>query len=502
MTDELFEQRLRRDLRRLADEMLGGPLAAGSPAGAGRWRRSARALAGGHGTTAAVSAHRQPVRLRRARSVLSPAFSRTLAVVWVVVAVCLVGSGVVAGRVLTATPTNLNSEPAVATLSDVPGPLAFFSGSRLYAAEPGSAPRPVIRVGDPGSAPQWSADNTWIAYLGSGGHLHLVRPDGAEAHLALSATVTAMTWSPASNLLAVVPASGPMSDDLVLVKVGATTSTPTVVATHLSSFVWSADGRQIAFGIGGVGSQPDRLFVYNVVSGVTTPLSYTPPPGTGAMLASWWPDGSGLLLWLDPGRSPAAESTGLQLVSVPLDGTGALALARTFVYLPWLAWSPDGHRLALVAQSGSFPWQGSRVEVCRPASGTCTSMAQPAGTVSLDPAWSPGGGRLAFVRAPVLSSSSPGGGLDHWYAGRRLWIASADGANAHPVAGARAGAAQPAFGPSGRSIVYVTADAVHAVAAAGGHDKVLVRGLGGALDTAGPDGYGKLPWGGTAVWGS
>ncbi len=495
MTDEIFEQRLRRDLRRLADELA----VESSPKRRGHGSSGRPGAGSRHGSSGRPGAGTWS--LRRSR-VLSPTFGRILLVVWLVVAVCLVGSGVVAGRVLTASPARLHGSPAVATLAEVPGPLAYFSGRRLYTASPGSAPRGVATVAAPGSAPQWSADGSWIAYLGSAGHLHLVRPDGSGAHLALAGPVTAMAWSPAADLLAVVPAGGSMRDTLVLLAAGTQPTAPTVVASSVSSFVWSAGGRRIAYAMAGPGLQPDRLVVYDVVSGTSTVLPYVPPAGTGLLLAGWWPDGSGLVVWLDPGRSAAAEATGLGLVSVPLGSAAAMFLARTFVYLPWLAWSPGGHRLALASMPGAFPWQGSRIEVCRPAAGTCTALPEPAGTVGLDPAWSPSGDRLAFVRAPVLSSSSPGGGLARWYQGRRLWVARADGSGARPVLGAAPGAAQPRFTPSGRSLVYVTAWSVDTVGLTGGHAATLATGLAGALDTAGPDGYGKLPWGGTAVWGS
>ncbi len=64
------------------------------------------------------------------------------------------------------------------------------------------------------------------------------------------------------------------------------------------------------------------------------------------------------------------------------------------------------------------------------------------------------------------------------------------------------GAAQPRFTPSGRSLVCVTAGSVDTVGLTGGHTATLATGLAEVLDTAGPEGYGTLTWGGTAAWGS
>lgn len=423
-----------------------------------------------------------------------------------VVATCLVLLGLLAGRALAPSgmPQGRASRPlgAVrAALAQTAGAMAFVSGSSLWTAAPGSAPRAVAPIGEPGSAPQWSPDGAWVAYLGSGDQLHVVHPGGGDGHVVLPGPVTAMTWSPAADLLAVVPAAGSDRGRLLVVPVSARGAEPaTLVGPPVSSFAWSADGQRIAYAAAG-GSGPDRLRTVDVVTGATTDLPYAAPPGTAVELAGWWPDGGGLLLWLDPGRSTAAQAAGLDLYTLPIGATTATLLARTFVYLHWLAWSPRGTELALVAQSGAYPWQGSQIEVCRPAAATCRSLTQPPGTVSLDPAWSPGGQRLAFVRAPLLARGSPGNSLSAWYLQRRLWLAAVDGSGAHPVAGAPAGAVAPRFGPRGTSLTLATANAVVEVPAGGGRTTTIVGRLAGALDTAGPDGYGKLPWGGTIAWG-
>jgi TolB protein len=501
VTDELFEQRLRRDLRRLADELVDGPGHGRPPGRVGAVRNR------GPG---------RRIPWRRTRRLLSPAVGRTLVVIWLLVGVCLVGSGVVAGQVLAHRrgEAPLRHAQQVAAMSSVPGPYAYFSHGSLWTAQPGETPKAVVRAANPGSAPQWSADGNWVAYLGAGDHLHLVHPDGSGAHLALGATVAAMTWSPVTDLLAVVPSSGPDQGDLLLLTVppspsdapGAAAGTgqassPTMVASSVSSFVWSADGTQIAYSVAGTGAQPDRIVVYDVVTGTSRPLAYAAPAGDGIELAGWWPDGAGVLFWVDPGRSLAAEATGLVLESLALRASSAAVLGRSFVYLPWLAWSPSGDRLLMVEMTGAFPWRGSQLALCEPTSGTCHRLPQPPGTVSIDPTWSPSGHSIAFVRAPVLRASSAGSGLDAWYTQRRLWVSAPTGADAHQVPGALAGAAEPQFGASGKIIDYVTGQAIDSVASSGGVSTPIASGLTGALYTAGPDGYGKLPWGGTAAWG-
>ncbi len=515
MTDELFERKVRRDLRRLADEL---PVPTPSriaqrerslPAirsRRSRWSRRHRPGYGhrpGHrrspGARYQHAGYRQhPAGEQRAawRGMLPVA-----ALVAAVAAMLLAAVAVVPGHLLRSHAVRLGNELPTAALTQFPGALAYVADGALHAAEPGASPRSVASVANPVSGPQWSSDSRWLAYAGSSGHLHVVSTDGAANTIVTPNPVAAFAWSPRANLLAVLPASGSQAGDLLLVHVGGGTATAALVASGVWSFVWSSGGREIAYSKAGAGNQSDRLFLYDVVTGGRQLLPYVPPPGTGVLLGSFWPDGGGLVMWVDPGRSIAAEATGLELVSLPLAASLPLPLVRTFVYLPWLAWSPGGSRLLTVQMSKASPWEGSNLVVCRPSRGSCRVLTQPRHVVTVDPAWSPGGRRIAFVRASAMASPTPGVGLDWWYATRRLWVAMADGTGAREVTGAGQGVAEPRFGASGKSIFYVTAHSVKVVPAAGGRATTVAGGLSGALGTGGPDGYGKLPWGGLAEWG-
>jgi TolB protein len=490
VTDELFEERLRRDLHRLA-----GRLELGDHRPAGR-----HGLSGGH---------RSPLLLRgrrRARRRGLTAF--VLAAVAGVVLLGpgrLLGPGHLFGPASPSRPFRPDPTAAAADAPGFPGALAYLSRGSLYTAEPGSVPTAVTPSPSPGSAPQWSASGTWVGELGGTGRLRVLRASGAAVALPSPATadpVTAFEWSPAAPLLALIPSAGADAGDLVVVDPAAPDAAPMVVAGPVVSFLWSPDGHRLAV-VRDAGPGGEQVDVVDVVTGSRVPLPYRAPPDTTVLLGSWWPDGAGLLFWLDPGGSTAAEATGLPLVSLALGATDARTLGRTFVYLPWLAWSPDGHRLLIVDMSGAFPWDGSHLAVCRPGpvAPPCRALPQPAGAVTVDPAWAPDGRLIAFVRAGRDPGLVPGTAIAQWYGSRRLWVASPDGQGAEEVHGTGPGVADPVFGPSSHSISYAGASDIATIAVSGGRPTVIAAGLSGALDTAGPDGFGKLPWGGLPSWG-
>jgi hypothetical protein len=199
--------------------------------------------------------------------------------------------------------------------------------------------------------------------------------------------------------------------------------------------------------------------------------------------------------WVDPAHSAALEDRGLVLESVAFADLRPRPLATTVVYLPWLAWSPDGTTLALVGGTGGSPTHDKRLELCRVAPPSCSVIAIPAGAVALDPAWSADGTRLAFVTA--LDWTAPASG-QAWFATRRVWAASSDGSGAEPVTGAPPGVTAPTW-LSPDVIGYVTGAGIQAVNVDSGSVVTFADRLSGASG-AGPDSYGKTPWGGLAVW--
>jgi Tol biopolymer transport system component len=184
-------------------------------------------------------------------------------------------------------------------------------------------------------------------------------------------------------------------------------------------------------------------------------------------LAGWWPHGSGLLYWTEPSGSASLAADGLPLSVVSLPGRRSRRLVGTMlVHLSWLAFAPGGRTVAVVSGGDREIWLGhKRVTRCRPTGG-CTPVTQPSSVVSLDPAWSPYGRRLVFARASASGPFGPHGHADfspywirRWQATSRLWVSSADGSSAKPLAATGPGALNPVWGSDG-SLLFIRDDSV------------------------------------------
>ncbi|MGH9101742.1 MAG: hypothetical protein ACRDYD_01980 [Acidimicrobiales bacterium] len=501
-----FEDQLRRSLASLANEarpspdaleqILAQPFPRRLRPSAPWWHRLARWWLAGPRS--------DPTRVLHA-----PA--RALAVVGAVVVLLGVGAG---GAFLWARPGPLHAAGAPVVVTGAisapvtPGPVAFVSSGRLWVTTAQRAePDALSSSGAAVSNPEWSNDGQWLAYLvrspGAADRVVMCEADGSRRRTVVSGWGLAFTWSPTSDVLAFTGDGGGLS----VAAVDGTSRQVVPAGTTVSSFSWGPSGDRLAVTepLAAPGSKeavvvvPGQASASGPVDGAG--IAWIGPSDTELLLAGWWPGGKGVLLWQDRGWSSRAESRGLPLYSAPLGGKAKL-LAVTSVYLPWLVWAPGGGRLALVEGAG-LPWQDKSLAVCRFPQESCRRVPQPKGAVSIDPTWSPDGTRLAFVRASSSDQLPPDSNVDTWYPSRRLWVTNAAGTQASPVRGASHGVASPRWVAGGTEIGYSTGGTVEVVSASGGGRKVLVRDLKGAeASGAGPAAYGKLPWGGLAVWAS
>jgi Tol biopolymer transport system component len=353
------------------------------------------------------------------------------------------------------------------------GELAVVAHKKLsLLGGPAGALRHPALPGVP-SSPAWSANHKWVAVQVSAGpskpsSLWAVNAAGTRARRLTPATwnVTRFVWSPHTSRVALTAG---LPHRTVLATVGRR-GAPKILATvsSPSGLAWSPGGRRIAVAVNVMlraGVWRGKLDVLKAAGG--RPRTVLAGKSNAALwLAAWWPDGSGLLYWMDPSGSASISADGLPLYTVPLAAHRPHLLAGMLVHPSWLAFSPDKHTVAVVAGGSREIWQGGKhVAICR-SSGSCTSVPQPAGVVDLQASWSPNGKTLVFMRA---SASGPFGPHGHagftpywvrrWQSTSRLWTAAADGSGVRRLTGAGPGALDPVWGSDG-SLLFVHADSL------------------------------------------
>ena len=374
--------------------------------------------------------------------------------------------------------------------------LALVTNGHLSVVDSATSATTDLSALGPADHPAWSSSGQWLSYA-SNGQLWVSRADGAHAHL-VAPSASGSAWSPASDRLAVPASNG------VLVVAAAGGSTTIAPGCLVSSLAWSPDGRQLAAVCDAPG-HVDRVITTSADGGTggastTSAKALTVPKliadgDTGLRLAGWWPDGLGLLVWVDPQHSASLAADGMSLVSVGLDaGAGAHPLATTLGYPSWLSWSPDGHRLVVAAGSDRRTWTGKRLTVCDAHRGDCLPLVLPQGKVAVDPAWSPDGARIVYVQAD--DQPGTGGETAAWTASRQLWTVKPDGSDATRVASDLTGASEPRWNSAGALISVVAADRVLVLDPSSG----ATTPVGGLLSAADVDYYGTADWSALLAW--
>ncbi len=228
----------------------------------------------------------------------------------------------------------------------------------------------------------------------------------------------------------------------------------------------------LAAGCGGSSSNlssNDRVFVVRAAGGHAKPLTGADETALGP---AWSPDGRRL-----------AFVSGLDLVVATANGRELSRFTSPGGYYPdSAAWSRQG-RLAATAVGGNETHGsvvvisgGRELVVARVRSGTADS--------GRGPAWSPDGRQLVYcIQGPRTAEQGgvrASGDLD-------LAVRTADGHVEQLTKGA-GNESGPDWSPDGRSIAYLTDEALETVPAAGGHSRRLVELANGWGASWSPDG--------------
>jgi TolB protein len=387
------------------------------------------------------------------------------------------------------------------------GKLAFIWEGRLYVLD-GTHGR-LLQLTTSGQAadPAWSPDGTRLAFLTitdaarQTGDLTLVTPDFKQIYtLGLPAPVRSFSWSPKSDFVAALLQGQNAADQPIYIL--PLQGVRYTVARSANDVSWAPDEQMLAY----TATLPAANPIARVDVLYTVPLTATAPTqryraaGAGIDLAGWSPDGRALLFWRDPMHAASPAADGLDLYSLPLGGKPH-RLALTLPYPDWLAWAPAGHTLVVVAGAGREAWSGKSLLRCDALHGSCITLPSQAGRVSVDPAWSPRGDRLAFVQARAISASD-GSGSDQsmqgsWVASRELWLADSHGGHAHWVRAAGTSISQPMWSADGSHILFVKDGTLELINVASGRADQILNGQG---STPNGSGYFGHLWSSQLAW--
>jgi TolB protein len=407
------------------------------------------------------------------------------------------------------------------------GEVAYVSRGQLYLLDGHGHP---YRLAGPGqvSKPAWSADGDWVAYLRSpappAGNpyaaepstLWVARSDGADAHPLRSSDVTQFAWGPAeAGENVAFSATNPQTGSSKVFLAGPLSTHPRLMGelTDVVSLAWAPSGHLLAISY-------DLYGTNGFVGGKLeiTPTNGASPPtiinsAASMELASWWPDGKGVIYWADPDSSQSLAADGVPLVSLDVADGRSVTLATTLVHANWLSWSPNGTTLAIVAGGNRSVWgSGKHVELCSTVTGRCKPAPLPPGhEMSMEPTWTTAGtlvyvvapGTRADVTGPPPGSPSPRASpygtsdVSWWYGAQEIWAAGPSGAGAHPLTAAGTGAHTPTATTKG--LLYIRGDGLWYLASGAGTTSRIAAEL-GPQDLYGQSYYGYVGWSEDYSW--
>jgi hypothetical protein len=399
---------------------------------------------------------------------------------------------------------------------DGQGVLAFVSRGRVWALDgaSGTLRRLPTPAGYTPSSPVLSHDGRWLAYIVARDRnqygpyeLWIARADGTGAHEVRGLVVNEpVGWSPTSDVVAVeagearYPNGSPTAVDLVSAdgrtRVLFTRSRRRQILRRggIGSVVWSPNGASLAVSTYsperysgtqildvpiGAGAKPIvSLSMRNSqrLKGALSCGSHCGDTDAIAQLAGWWPK-RGIGFWVfSSGMTRNSDSTPLVYISGPHTAPRVIAQTLSDRTTDAVDAGPNG-QLAVVASGESAGREygyGKTVERCSRNAVSCMALpgastwtgqplkcnpcfdapvTGPGSAVSLDPAWSPSGTLLAYVKAPAFRSS--GDPTLAWFGAHQLYVWNSQTDMTHRI-GTITGSSLPTWSRDGKSLLYVS----------------------------------------------
>jgi len=357
--------------------------------------------------------------------------------------------------------------------------------------------------------PAWSRDGAWLAFqrtrvVGIANpeqDLWVVAARGG-APRELLANVGQWSWSPTnpSALAAVVLSAGFVNTHAEVVLADGSWRWTAPVGS-VTGVAWANRGGRLAIAYG---THLGVLAIVDVFDPTRDCVEPCPgpierihfsafPPGVslGAVsfdftliLDRYTSDDRAVLAWLDPLGSGSIALDGITLIAIPAGGGAATLYPRTLVMPAWVRDAPTSTDSLVVGSNGRAVTDPRQIQRCNSA-GACHALV--AGVQTMDPAWSPDGRRIAYVRNDARGGNTFPPSLPSLYAQRLLWVADADGTHAHEVTAAGKGVAVLGWTDASH-VVAVIGGRVRSVEVATGGSSVLTGALGQPGMTLPPDG--------------
>ena len=280
----------------------------------------------------------------------------------------------------------------------------------------------------------------------SGGLLSLTQTGLVQKPLLKTRGVNAFVWSPDGRRIAYSTASG-----LHVIDADGSSARPLGVKSFDGQVTWSPDGRRIAFTY--VGSQGISVHTKALAGGKAKVLTTAVP---APVLPSWSPRGTAIAFM-------SANSNHNHIYTVRPDGSKVRRLTNGREE-SFPLWSPDGSLLMYqpyICRGGTC---GYGIAVMRPDGSRQRVLAHVAsspGAGGLHAAWSPDGRRIAFLR---LGRSI----------GSDILVVGVDGAKMRKLAGDGRSSSVPAWSPDSRRIAYTSDSGIRVMNADGGENRPFV----------------------------
>jgi Tol biopolymer transport system component len=356
---------------------------------------------------------------------------------------------------------------AILTPTPTPAPrlgkVVFLRGGDIWVSDLDTGRETRLTEGGGNEYPRWSTSGQWVAFLQER-TLWVVSAEGGFPLRVSDVAAENASWSPVADQLAYVTVSGGLRvADAEGKEQRELMGGSGVEGAGVGAIAWSPDGQWLAFewtetAAGGLPSYQSLRRIR--ADGTGLGEIYSAYQGTEeaetVALVGWSPDSSRLAFWQIPDGSASLGADGVPLLVVPAVGGSPTPIAEAVLpHRDFVAWSPDGERLAVVTGAGRETWFNKTLMAISADGHSAQPLSSPA-DAAISPAWAPDGLHLAYVSAPAVAGVAGGDAAVLALAARRIRTVQPGGQGREQLAGdSQFREEWPQWSASGDSILFV-----------------------------------------------